>query len=100
MTRASGSIPHAFPILSLQSARQVEHRKSASLDLTRQLRRLPLGDDQVFSPAGEVFKTVGQQFADMRDCVQNVIAIRTVNPIQLNVRIVDANLSSLADQIF
>src|ERR1700733_7916085 len=90
----------SLPIRSSETVRQIYNGEFAFPDLSRQLRRWLLGDDQVFSPAEEVFETVGQQSADTRNCVQDVIAVGTIDPIHLNMRVIDANLPSLADQSF
>src|SRR4030095_5717529 len=58
-----------------------------------------LSDNQVVRPRQEVFKLLVQQLANVRDAGQKEVAIAAIDLIELDMRIEDAQLPALTEQM-
>src|SRR5258707_5161114 len=81
------------------SIHEVENRQAGSRDLGADYLRLLLRDAKMVRPPEHFLYRRTQQAANVRDRLQYEIAVTAVNSIELNVRIENLYVASLADEL-
>src|SRR5437588_5706184 len=76
-------------------AHQIKNRLSGGCNQARRLRRWLLRDHYAFTPVEHVLHRSGEQPADMGKAIDHIAAIASINGVELNMRVEDANVLAL-----